>query len=127
MRRQRDDSLAESALRGALARQPVPAGFTERVMARLREEGERVPAKRKRPWSLPRPSWRMAWALGGCACAFMLLLFGGFPGTQEDYESEQVLVRGPEQELAEVLQLVSFKWNQAREAAFSLRLDDDND
>lgn len=127
MRRQHDSSLVESALRRNLVRPLAPVGFTEHVMAGIRDEGLHEPFKPKRAWRFSKPSFRMACALTCCACAAMLLFTLGLPTGREDRKAEQVALHGTERELAEVLQLAGNKWNQAREAAFSPRLDNDND
>ena len=125
MRRQHDDSLVESALRRILVRPRVPVGFSERVMAGIREEGRRESVKPG--LAFPRLSMRMSLALTGCAGLAMLLFSVGRPAEQIDQRAEPAALNGAARELAEVLHLASNKWNQAQEAALSPGLDNNND
>ncbi len=123
MRSQQDSSLVESVLRRSLVRRPAPVGFTDRVMAAIREERRPRPLKRNLAWFFPKISFRMGFALTGCVCAAMVLFTLGLPTGREDRNAEQAALHGAERELAEVLQLAGNKWNQAQEAAFSPRMD----
>ena len=126
-RQQHSSSQVERALRRTLVRQPPPAGMTQRIMAGIRKDGIRAPARGASYRWLRRPSVRMAWAIAGCACAAALLFTVGVPVRDGNRNAEQIVLHGVERDLVEVLHLAGNKWNQAREAAFSPGLDEDND
>ena len=125
MRRQHDSSLVESALRRNLVRPQVPAGFAERVMAGIRDEGRRKPVERE--FAFPRLSFRTSLALTSCAGLAMLLFAVSRSAEPNAQRGQSVALNGAARELAEVLHLAGNKWNQAQEAALSPRLDNDND
>ena len=127
MRHRRDTSQAEARLRRALVREAVPDGFSARVMAAVRSEGRLAPAAKKPRWSLPRPSQRLVWAMGGCTCALALFFVASERAVQDSLDPAQVATHGSERDLAEVLQLAGSKWIKAQEAAFPPGLDSDDD
>ncbi len=128
MRRQRDRSYLEAALRQTLARRPVPTSLGERVLAEIRAEPHRGSARsdhaRFHPWF----TMRMTWAFATCtAMAVVVLLLVALPIRQDRGAEEAAAMEAAEIELAEVLQLAGHKWNTAREAALSPIQENDND
>ena len=126
-RHQHSSSQVEVALRRTLVRQPPPADMTERIMAGIREDSIRARSGDARYRWIPRPSFRMAWAIAGCACAAAWLFTADLPFRAVNRNAEQIVLQGVERDLVEVLHLAGNKWNQATEAAFSPGLDEDYD
>ncbi len=83
-------------------------------MAQIHREADR-PARLR---SAPRRSFRLAWALAGCACAGVLLVVLVAPDETQDLKAEAIAMQEAERELAEVLHLAGSKWVRAQEAAF---------
>lgn len=127
MRHQHDSRQIEAQLRRTLVRERVPDGFSSRVMAAIRHEGQRTPAKRKLRWAFLTHSPRMMWAMGGCTCALALFFVVSERAVQDTLDPAQIAMDGPERDLAEVLRLAGSKWIQAHEAAFPPGLDSEND
>ena len=122
-----DNSHLEAELRRVMARPPVPPRLGLRVMARIRAEARRqaegpphVPAS-GRLW------FRMAWALGACACIALLVISFALPREGEEFQAQAVEMAQVERELVEVLQLAGSQWNRAQASAFPLGQDNEDD
>lgn len=112
-----DNEVLERDLDRSLARRPVPAGLSSRVMRRIRAEPERAAAP-LRPARFVWPRFRWRWALAAAGAAAALLLALATLPWRLDREPERAAGQQAERELAEALQLAGRAWNQAQQAAF---------
>ena len=113
-----DSSHLEAEIRRVMARPPAPPRLGLQVMARIRAEARRQAEGPQHVPASGRLWFRMAWALGACACIALLVATFAPPRDEEDLQAQAVEMAQVERELAEVLQLAGSQWNRAQASAF---------
>lgn len=100
------DTRIEQELKRALQREDAPAGFTERVLAKVREQ-----EARKEPWwtFMHRPAFRFA-----STAAVFVLMIGGVAEYRR-YEQEREAGQAAKRQLMEALRVTGAKLHYAQQ------------